>query len=191
MDNKETFTPDEQKSIDKYSLLCALFNLVSGIIIFYVNNVKIKTGIYHLYLVTLLLVVSTVMIIYMTVIYFRKLKKIEKYRKRYFILNTICVLLFALHCITCISYTADIFSGEKTIVTSEYSTLWDYFYTEIDGEEIHLDMPDETLNILRDNDYIDGEEIFDFNTSTYRYKKKAHVIYYPHSKVLKEVFVEE
>lgn len=164
MDNKETFTPDEQKTIDKYSLLCALFNLVSGIIICYVNNVKIKVGTYHLYLVTLLLVVSAIIIIYMNIIYFHKLKK---YRKRYRIFNIIYVFLFALHCIICIDYTADIFSGTKTIVTSEYSTLWGYFYTEIDGEEI-----------------------FDINTSTYRYKKKAHVTYYPHSKVLKDVFVE-
>lgn len=190
MDNKETFTTEEQKTIDKYSLICALFNLIGGIIICYVNNVKIKVGTYHLYLVTLLFIISTITIIYMNVIYFCKLRKIKKYRKRYCILNTICVLLFALHCIICIDYTADIFSGTKTIVTSEYSTLWGYFYTEIDGEEIHLDMPDETIKILRDNDYIDGEEIFDINTSTYRYKKKAHVTYYPHSKVLKNAFVE-
>lgn len=191
MDNKETFTPDEQKAIDKYSLLCALFNLVSGIIIFYENSVKIKVGTYHLYIVTLLLIISTVMTIYMTVIYFRRLRKIKKYRKRYCIFNIIYVFLFVLHVYICIDYTADIFSGTRTIITSEYSTLWGYFYTEIDGEEIHLDMLDETIEKLRNNEYIDGEEIFDINTSTYHYKKKAHVTYYPHSKVLKEAFVEE
>lgn len=187
---ENNFTPDEQKAIYKYSLLNSLFLLVNGIIIAYVNNVRIKDGTYHLYLVTLLLAVSTAIIIYKLVIYFRRLKKIKKYRKRYCILNIVCVLLFALHIDICIGYTADIFCGARTIVTSEYSTLWGYFYTETDGEEIHLDMPDETLKMLRDNEYIDGEEIFDFNTGTYRYKKKAHVTYYPHSKVLKEAFIE-
>ena len=190
MNNKETFTPEEQKAIYNSSLLNSLFLLVNGIILAYVNNTHIKTGTYHLYLATLLLIASAVIIIYKFVIYFRKLKKIKKYRKRYVFLNIVCVLLLAIHVDICIGYTADIFSGTKTIVTSKYSTLWGYFYTEIDGEEIHLDMPDETIKMLRENDYIDGDEIFDINTSTYYYKKKAHVTYYPHSKVLKNAFVE-
>lgn len=191
MDSKEMLTSDEQKAIDKYSFLYALFNLISGIIICYVNNIRIKTGTYHLYLATLLLIVSTVMTTYMTVIYFRRLRKIKKYHKRYSILNIICMFLFALHFIICIDYTADIFSGTKTIATSDYSVLWDYFYTESDGEEIHLDIPYETIKELRNNEYIDSEKIYDFKTNTYRYKKKAHVTYYPHSKVLKEAFLEE
>lgn len=94
MDNKEIFTTEKQKAIDKYSWLCALFNLINGIIIFYENNVKIKAGTYHMYLITLLLIALAIIIIYMNVIYFRRLRKIKQYR----ILNTICVLLFALNC---------------------------------------------------------------------------------------------
>ena len=106
-------------------------------------------------------------------------------------LTILCIILFVLHVYICKDYTIDIFAGEKTIITSEYSTLWNYFYTEIDGKEIHLDIPDETIKKLRDNDYIDGEEIYNLNTNTYYYKKKAHVTYYPHSKVLKDTFLEE
>lgn len=191
MSYKEKFIPEELKAINKYSLLSALFNLVNGIILCYVNNTRIKAGTYHLYLVTLSLVVSTFLIVYITMLYFCKLKKIKNHRKRYSSITILCIILFVLHVYICIGYTADIFSGEKTIITSEYSTLWGYFHTEIDGEEIRLDIPDETIKKLRDNEYIDSEEIYDLNTNTYRYKKKSHVIYYPHSKVLKDVFIEE
>ncbi|MCM1314012.1 MAG: hypothetical protein NC040_08120 [Muribaculaceae bacterium] len=191
MDNKEKFTPEELKTINKYSWLSALFNLVNGIILCYVNNTRIKVGTYHLYLVTMLFVVSTFLIVYITMLYFRKLKKIKNHRKRYNVLTILCIILFVLHAYICTGYTADIFTGEKTIITSEYSTLWGYFHTEIDGEEIRLDIPDETIKKLRENDYIDGEEIYNFNTNTYYYKKKAHVTYYPHSKVLKNAFIEE
>ena len=75
MNNKEKFTPEEQKAINKYSWLISLFILLNGIILFYVNNTRIKAGTYHLYLVTLLLVVSTFMTKYITMLYFRKLKK--------------------------------------------------------------------------------------------------------------------
>ncbi|MDE6424951.1 MAG: hypothetical protein K2K89_02270 [Ruminococcus sp.] len=191
MGYNEKFTPEELKTINKFSWLISLFNLVNGIILCYVNNTRIKAGTYHLYLVTLLLVVSTFLIVYITMLYFRKLKKIKNHRKRYRFITILCIILFVLHVSICIGYTADIFTGEKTIITSEYSTLWGYFYTEIDGEEIRLDIPDETIKKLRDNDYIDGEEIYNFNTNTYYYKKKAHVTYYPHSKVLKNAFIEE
>ncbi|MDE6677974.1 MAG: hypothetical protein K2K02_02935, partial [Ruminococcus sp.] len=101
------------------------------------------------------------------------------------------IFLFMLHVFICKDYTIDIFSGEKTIVTSEYNTMWGYFHTEIDGEEIHLDIPNETIKKLRDNDYIDSEEIYNLNTNTYYYKKKAHVTYYPNSKILKNAFIEK
>lgn len=188
---ENNITPDEQKDINKYSLLSALFNLVNGIILCYVNNTRIKAGTYHLYLVTLMLVILTFITVYITMLYFRKLKKIKKHRKRYRFLTILYIILFVLHVYICIGYTADIFTGEKTIITSEYNVSWGYFYTEIDGEEIHIDMPDETIKKLRDNEYIDSEEIYNLNTNTYRYKKKAHVTYYPHSKVLKEAFIEK
>ena len=190
MSYNEKFTPEELKAMHKYSFLSALFNLVNAIIIGYVTNTRIKAGTYHLYLVTLLFIISAFMTVYIIILYLRKLNKIKKYRKRYRVLTVLSVIMFVLHVYICTDYTADIFTGEKTIITSEYSTLWGYFYTEIDGEEIRLDIPDETIKKLRDNEYIDSEEIYNWNTNTYYYKKKAHVTYYPHSKVLKDAFIE-
>ncbi|MDE6501720.1 MAG: hypothetical protein K2L10_06515 [Ruminococcus sp.] len=191
MENKEKFSPKEQKAINKYSLLNSLFLLVNGIILFYVNNTHIKSGTYHLYLVTALLIVSTVITIMILVTYFQKNRYIQKYKSRYLVSLCLIIFLFMLHVFICKDYTADIFSGEKTIVTSEYNTMWGYFHTEIDGEEIHLDIPNETIKKLRDNDYIDSEEIYNLNTNTYYYKKKAHVTYYPNSKILKNAFIEK
>ena len=190
MNDKENFTPEEQKAINKYSFLSALFNLVNAIIIGYVINTHVKAGTYHLYLTTALLIISTAITIMILVSYFHKNRHIQKYKSRYSVSIVLIIFLFMLHVFICKDYTADIFTGEKTVITSEYSTLWGYFYTEIDGEEIHLDIPDETIEKLRANDYIDGQEIYNWNTSTYYYKKKAHVTYYPHSKVLKDAFIE-
>ena len=191
MNDKENFTPEEQKAINKYSFLSALFNLVNAIIIGYVINTHVKAGTYHLYLTTALLIISTAITIMILVSYFHKNRHIQKYKSRYSVSIVLIIFLFMLHVFICKDYTADIFTGEKTVITSEYSTLWGYFYTEIDGEKIKLDIPDETIKKLRDNDYIDGQEIYNWNTSTYYYKKKAHVTYYPHSKVLKDAFIEE
>ncbi len=190
MADNEKFTDDEQKAINKYSWLSTLFILVNGIICFYVIN-TVKQGTYHLYLVTALLIVSAVITVMIIVSYIRKIRHITKYKKRYLITTIFFVLIFAFHFYVCRDYVTDIFSGEKTIITSEYSTLWGYFHTEIDGEEIRLDLTDETIKKLRDNEYIDSEEIYNFSTGTYYYKKKAHLTYYPHSQVLKDVFVEE
>jgi len=190
MNNKETFTPDEQKAISKYSWLNTFLILVNGIICFYVIN-TVKQGTYHLYLVTALLIISAVITVMTVVAYFRKNRHIAKYRKRYLIFTAFSVLISVFHFYVCKDYVIDIFSGEKTIITSEYNTLWDYFHTEIDGEEIRLNLTDETIKKLRDNEYIDSEEIYNLNTSTYYYKKKAHVTYYPHSKVVKEAFIEK
>lgn len=188
---ENNFTPDEKKAMHKYSLLNSLFLFINGIILCYVNNTRIKAGTYHLYLVTILLIASTAITVMILVAYFRKNRHIRKYKSRYSISAFLTIFLFILHVFICIGYTADIFSGEKTIITSEYSVLWGYFHTEIDGEEIRLDIPDETIKILRENDYIDGEEIYNFNTGTYYYKKKAYITYYPHSKVLKNAFLEK
>ncbi len=170
MENKEKFSPEEQKAINKYSLLNSLFLLINGIILCYVNNTRIKAGTYHLYLVTVLLVVSTVITIMILVTYFRKNRHIQKYKSRYLVSVILIIFLFMLHVFICNDYTADIFSGEKTIVTSEYNTMWGYFHTEIDGEEIRLDIPNETIKKLRNNEYIDSEEIYNLNTNTYYYK---------------------
>ncbi|MDE6798228.1 MAG: hypothetical protein K2J36_09495 [Ruminococcus sp.] len=191
MNDNEKLTPEEHKTINKFSWLYTLFISVNGIILFYVNNTHVKTGTYHLYLITALLIVSTAITIMILVSYFHKNRYIQKYKSRYSVSIVIIIFLFMLHVFICKDYTADIFTGEKTVITSEYSTLWGYFYTEIDGEEIRLDIPDETIEKLRANDYIDGQEIYNWNTSTYYYKKKAHVTYYPHSKVLKDAFIEE
>lgn len=191
MDNDNNFTPDEQKAINKYSWLNTLFILINGIILCYVNNTRIKAGTYHLYLVTALLIASTVITVMTVITYFRKNRHITKYKSRYLVSTVLIIFLFVLHVYICKDYTIDIFAGERTIVTSEYSTLWGYFHTEIDGEEIRLNLPDKTIKKLRENDYIDSEEIYNLNTSTYYYKKKVHIIYYPHSKVLKDAFIED
>lgn len=190
MNNVENFNEDEQKAINKYSLLDSLFILVNGIILVYVNN-TVKQGTYHLYLVTALLIISAVITSMTVVIYFRKIRHIRKYKSRYLISVFMIIFLFLLHVFICGDYVIDIFAGEKTIVTSEYSVLWDYFHTEIDGQEIRLDIPDETVAKLRNNEYIDSEEIYDFDTGTYHYKKKAHITYYPNSKLLKKAYIEE
>ena len=194
MDDKkdfgEKFTPDEQKSINKYSCLNSLFLLVNGIILLYVNN-TVKQGEYHLYIVTALLIISAVITIMTVILYFRKNRHIRKYKSRYLISVSLIIFLFVLHVFICKDYVIDIFAGERTIVTSEYSVLWDYFYTEYDGEEIRLNLTDETVAKLRDNKYIDSEEIYNFDKGIYYYKKKVHVTYYPNSRILKEAFVEE
>lgn len=190
MDNKEKFTPEEQKAINKYSCLKTWFLLANGITLCYVNN-TFKQGTYHLYLVTALLIASTVITVMTLVTYFQKNRHIQKYKSRYSASTVLIIFLFMLHVFICKDYVMDIFAGEKTVITSEYSVLWGYFHTEIDGEEIHLNLPDETIKKLRENDYIDSGEIYNFDTSTYYYKKKAHVTYYPNSGVLKEAFIEE
>lgn len=190
MNNIENFTDDEQKAMSKYSLLNSLFILVNGIILVYVNN-TVKQGTYHLYIVTGLLIVSAVITLMIVIVYFRKIRHIRKYKSRYLTSVFLIIFLFALHVFICKDYVVDIFSGERTIVTSEYSVLWDYFHTEIDGEEIKLNLMDETLEKLRDNEYIDSEEIYNFDKGTYYYKNKAHVTYYPNSEIIKEVFVEK
>lgn len=190
MNNAENFTDAEQKAINKYSLLNSLFILVNGINLVYVNN-TVKQGEYHLYLATALLIISAVITVMTVIVYFRKIRHIRKYRSKYLISVSLVIFLFLLHVFICKDYVIDIFAGEKTIVTSEYSVLWDYFYTEIDGEEIRINLKDETIAKLRDNEYIDSEEIYNFDTNTYYYKKKAHITYYPNSKLLKEAFVEK
>lgn len=190
MNNIENFTDDEQKAMSKYSLLNSLFILVNGIILVYVNN-TVKQGTYHLYIVTGLLIVSAVITLMIVIVYFRKIRHIRKYRTRYSVCFYLLVFLFALHVFICKDYVVDIFSGERTIVTSEYSVLWDYFHTEIDGEEIKLNLTDKALEKLRDNEYIDSEEIYNFDKGTYYYKNKVHVTYYSNSEIIKEVFVEK
>lgn len=190
-DEKECkFNVDEQKAINKYSLLNSLFIFVNGIILVYVNN-TVKQGAYHLYLVTALLIISAVITVMTVVTYFRKIRHTGKYKSRYLISVSLIVFLFLLHVFICRDYVKDIFSGERTIVTSEYSVLWDYFYTEYDGEEIRINLTDETLEKLRNNEYIDSEEIYNFDKGIYYYKKKVHITYYPNSRILKEAFVEE
>lgn len=190
MNNVENLTPDEQKAISKYSLLNSLFLLVNGINLLYVNN-TVKQGEYHLYLVTALLIISVVITVMTVIVYFRKIRHIRKYKSRYLIAVSLIIFLFVLHVFICKDYVIDIFAGERTIVTSEYSVLWDYFYTECDGKEIRINLKDETIAKLRDNEYIDSDEIYNFDTNTYYYKKKAHITYYPNSKLLKEAFVEK
>ncbi|MDE5620398.1 MAG: hypothetical protein K2O29_02805 [Ruminococcus sp.] len=190
MNNVENFNEDEKKAIDKYSWLNSLFLLVNGIVLVYGNN-TVKQGAYHLYLVTALLIISAVITAMTVVTYFRKIRYIRKYKSRYLISVSLIAFLFVLHVFICGDYVTDIFAGERTIITSEYSTLWGYFHTEIDGEEIRLDLTDKTLEKLRDNEYIDSEEIYNFDKGTYYYKKKVHVTYYPNSRILKEAFFEE
>ncbi|MDE5582161.1 MAG: hypothetical protein K2J08_00445 [Ruminococcus sp.] len=190
MDNKENFSPEEQKAINKYSWLKTLFILINGIMLAYVNN-AVKQGTYHLYLVTVLLIATTVITIMILITYFQKNRHITKYKSIYLASSVLMIFLFILHVFICKDYVMDIFAGERTIITSEYSVLWGYFHTEIDGEEIHLNLPDETIKKLHDNEYIDSEEIYNFNTGTYYYKKKAHIIYYPNSKILKDAFIED
>lgn len=187
---EEKFTEDEQKVINKYSWLNSLFLLVNGINLVYVNN-TVKQGTYHLYLATALLIISAVITAMTVVAYFHKIRHIRKYKSRYLLSVSMIIFLFLLHVFICGDYVKDIFSGERTIVTSEYSVLWDYFYTEYDGEEIRINLTDETVAKLRDNEYIDSEEIYNFDKGTYYYKNKVHITYYPNSKVLKEAFVEE
>lgn len=190
MNNVEKFTPDEKKAINKYSCLNSLFLLVNGINLAYVNN-TVKQGAYHLYLVMALLIISAVITVMTVIVYFRKIRHIRKYKSRYLIAVSLIIFLFVLHVFICKDYVIDIFAGERTIVTSEYSVLWDYFYTECDGKEIRINLKDETIAKLRDNEYIDSDEIYNFDTNTYYYKKKAHITYYPNSKLLKEAFVEK
>lgn len=190
MNNVENITPDEQKAISKYSLLNSLFILVNGINLVYVNN-TVKQGTYHLYLATALLIVSAVITLMTVCTYFRKIRHIRKYKSRYLTFVSLTIFLFSLHVFICKDYVMDIFAGERTIITSEYSVVWDYFYTECDGEEIRINLKDETITKLRDNEYIDSEEIYDFDTGTYHYKNKVHITYYPNSKIVKEAFVEK
>lgn len=189
--DEEKFTPDEQKAINKFSLLNSLFIFINGIVL-YINNSKfVKTGAYNLYIATALMTASVIITIMALVLYFRKLKNITNYRNRYAVCNILYVILFVCHVFICKDYVIDIFSGEKTVITSEYNARYGYFYTEDNGEEIKINLTDEMAEILLNNELIDSEEIYNFDTGTYYYKKKAHITYYPNSKVLKDAFVEE
>lgn len=192
MDNKSEkieFSEKEERMITIAALLVPIVMLFNGVLSLLMNTFD-KIGKIYLYSCIADFCLLVISIIWYLVLFITDLRKIKPYRLKYSVIAVILALLLAMHFYWVKDFIVDVFTGSKTVISSEYSVYGNDKLVIYDGnEEIKLEIPEEIAAQLHDKSLSSETSLSD--NYLINHSSSITVEYYPNSKVFLNVNLTE
>ncbi len=182
-DNQNTSSQNNMSA-----LIISVLALLNGVFSAYVLNYKPKIGEYHIWLCTILGVLLALFTIWGVAWCIRQLQKKCSAPKITIPLMIITILMGIMWTRTALPYYKDLAGSSKTVMTDSYLVVVDHLYfLDDEGNEVTLTITKDTANELKAKENYE----YDSENNLLKYYDKMTVTYFPESKVIVSISIEE
>ncbi|MBQ3162856.1 MAG: hypothetical protein IJC04_12135 [Oscillospiraceae bacterium] len=182
--NSNSDIKQPQSSIGLIIFLNMIFNAVFSV---YVLNYQPKIGEYHILICSILGILIVLFTILGLVWCIKDLKNKNSNRKITISVMLITALMGVMWSHTALPYLKDLIGGSKTVTTDSYLVVIDTLYfLDDEGNDVNLTIPAVSANELKSKDNYE----YDYENNLLKYYDKMSIDYFPESKVINSISVE-